>query len=489
LCLLVLSACTSPSEYIHNGFKVGPNYQRPAAAVAPNWLDAGDARVGTEPADLALWWSVFQDPVLDALMGDARRQNLDLQSAGAHVLEALAQRNVAAGNLFPQRQELLGTYVHGQLGKNLGLPFPGIFNVWVPGFNASWEPDFWGRYRRTVEGKNATLEASVEDYHSALVTLFADVASSYVQLRLAQRRLELLRRNVEIQTDVLAIAEARYKKGTTTELDVQQARLNLAQTEAAMPPLRVTLRQQSNQLCLLLGIPPQDLHLPVQPVPAAPVAAAAGIPAGLLRRRPDIRSAERRVAGQSAQIGIAETDLYPRFSIFGFIGYAANDFSRLFAANSFTGIIAPSFQWQILNYGRMRNSIRTEQARLTAAVASYQKTVLQAGLEADNALIAFLQAQDQVKQLEKSVTAAERSVTLVVAQYRAGTVDFNRVYTNQTALVNQQDQLASGQAGIALQLIALYRALGGGWEVTDSKCAATLLPALERKPGPNPHES
>jgi NodT family efflux transporter outer membrane factor (OMF) lipoprotein len=478
---VLLSGCTSPEEYIRNGFQVGPNYRLPPAAVAPHWIDAAEARVRKEADDLSTWWTVFHDPVLDALIGDAYRQNLDLKIAGAHILEAVAQRNVAAGKLFPQSQQASGAYAHAQLSKNLGLPFPGILNVWAPGFNASWEPDFWGRYRRGVEAANATLDASVEDYNNALVILFAEVATSFVQDRLAQRRLELLRRNVELQEEVLAIAEARFKKGATTELDVQQARLNLAQTESAMPPLQVSLRQQNNQLCLLLGVPPQELGVTEGPIPTAPAEVAAGIPADLLRRRPDIRHAERQVASQSAQIGIAESDLYPRFALFGFVGYGAKDFARVFAANSFLGVIAPTFQWNILNYGRIVNNVRTQQARFTANVLSYQKTVLQAGQEAENALIAFLQAQEQTKRLEESVAAAERSVTLVVAQYKAGTVDFNSVYTNQAALVTQQDQLAGAQANIALNLIALYRSLGGGWPVAGPGCSPIVLPPREAR--------
>ncbi len=488
---VLLSGCTHTSEYIRNGFKVGPNYEMPPAAVAPQWIEHDEARVGTEATDLSTWWTVFNDPVLDTLIGDAYQQNLDLKIAAAHVLEAMAQRNVAVGNLLPQSQKALGSYAHIQLPKNLGLPFTGLSNVWVPGFNASWELDFWGRYRRAVEGRNATLEANVADYNNALVTLFADVATSYVNLRLAQRRLELLRRNVEIQKEVLEVSEARFKKGATTELDVQQGRLSVAQTESSMPPLRVTLRQQTNQLCLLLGIPPRELGFTDGPIPVAPAEVAAGIPADLLRRRPDIRQAERQVAAQSAQIGIAVSDLYPRFSLIGFVGYGANQFSKLFAANSFLGVIAPTFQWNILNYGRIRNNVRTEQARFTADVLSYQRTVLQAGQEAENALVAFLQAQEQAKRLEESVAAAERSVALVVAQYKAGTVDFNRVYTNQAALVTQQDQLAIAEANIALNLIALYRALGGGWPVTGPGCMPSLSPPGEERqvPGALRHES
>jgi NodT family efflux transporter outer membrane factor (OMF) lipoprotein len=476
----VLAGCTHTRDYIHNGFKVGPNYEPPPGAVAATWIDDGEPRLSTETDDLSTWWTVFEDPILDRLIADAERQNLDLKAAAAHVLEALAQRNIAVGNLLPQSQRALGGYAHLQHpARSLGIPIRGLTNIWVAGFNATWEIDFWGRYRRALEAKTATLDANVADYNSALVTLFADVATSYVNVRLAQRRQQLLRRNIVLLKEELEIAVARFQKGATTELDVQQGRLNLAQTESSLPPLRISLRQANNQLCLLLGIPTQDLGFTDAPIPSAPAEVAVGIPADLLRRRPDIREAERKVAAQSAQIGVAESDLYPRFSLVGFVGYGANQFSRLFSANSLLGLIAPTFQWNILNYGRILNNIRTEQARYTADVFTYQKTVLQADQEAENALIAFLQAQEQAKRLEESVAAAERSVAIVVAQYRAGTVDFNRVYTNQSALVTQQDQLASAQASIALNLIALFRALGGGWPVSGPGGEPPVVPHQE----------
>lgn len=198
----------------------------------------------------------------------------------------------------------MGTYAHVQFPNSLGLPLKGSSNVWVPGFNASWELDFWGRYRRAVEGRTAGFEANVANFNLALVTLFGDVATSYVNLRLAQRRLELLRKNVEIQKEILAVSEARFKKGATTELDVQQGRLNVAQTESQMPPLRVTVRQQYNQLCLLLGMPPRDLGFNDGPIPTPPAQVAVGIPADLLRRRPDVHQAERQVAVQSTRSGL-----------------------------------------------------------------------------------------------------------------------------------------------------------------------------------------
>jgi NodT family efflux transporter outer membrane factor (OMF) lipoprotein len=473
---------------VQNGFKVGPNHHEPPAPVAPEWIDAkADARVQSGPADYSAWWTTFHDPVLDDLVQKAYRQNLDLQTAGTRILEAVAQRNVTVGNLFPQTQSALGAYAHAQLPEGLGsLPFPHTLNVWTTGFNASWELDFWGRYRRSVEAANARVGGSVEDYNDALVMLLAEVATSYVQARAFQQRLQLVRRNVELQKGSLEIAEARFNKGAAAETDVQQAKSNLAQTESQIPPLVTGLRQANNQLCILLGFPPREFvkELPAGPIPTIPTApaeVAVGVPAELLRRRPDVRRAEREVAAQSAEIGIAQADLYPRFAITGFIGYAADDFARLFAEKSFTGLVAPNVSWNILNYGRLMNNIRVQQARFQGRVLSYQQTVLRAGRESEDAIIAFTQAQDQAKRLGESVAAAERTAQLVMDQYKAGTADFNRVFTAQSFLATQQDQLASAQASVALDLIAVYRALGGGWEIRCRKDIAH--PEMDR---PNP---
>jgi NodT family efflux transporter outer membrane factor (OMF) lipoprotein len=424
------------------------------------------------------WWHVFHDPVLNSLIETAHRQNRDLKTAATRVLEAQAQRNISAGNLFPQSQGALGAYLHAQLSKNLnffGNPqglfpttnfTPTNFNIWATGFNASWELDFWGRLRRAIESSNAELGASVEGYRDALVTLLADVATNYAQIRTFQQRIAYARRNVEIQRGSLQLAEARLNDGRATALDVKQARSSLAQTESSIPPLVIGLRQANNRLCVLLGLPPQDLVLsfPEASIPAAPPRLAVGIPAELLHRRPDVRRALREAAAQSAEIGVAEADFYPQIGVTGFLGYTASDLRRLFAENSYTGLILPNFQWKILNYGRILNNVRTQQARFRERVFQYQQAVLTAGREVEDGLVAFLQYQLQAQSLEESVKEAEDSVELVQAQYKGGLVDFNRVFNLQAQLVTQQDQLAVARGNITLNLISVYRALGGGWQ-------------------------
>ena len=468
---LQLAGCTSLKQWRRNGYKVGPNYCPPAAPVANDWIDADDPRFNQPSSPDPAWWLVFNDPQLNGLIATAYRQNLDLRSAGMRILESRAQRNIAAGNLFPQQQQALAAYVHAQIPNNLLLPIPqNTFNIWATGFNATWELDFWGRYRRTIAAADAKLGASVEGYNDAIVLLLAEVADAYVQVRTFQQRLAFARANVETQQGSLRLADEKFRNGTTTELDVQQARSNLAQTQSLIPPLETGLRQSCNRLCFLLGVPPYDLvqELGVGPIPTAPVDVALGIPAELLRRRPDVRRAERMVAAQSEQIGIAEADLYPRFGIFGFLGYTGEDWKTLFGGKSFTGIILPSFQWNILNYGRIRNNVRAQTALFRAAVFDYQQTVLRANREVEDGLVAFVRSREQAARLQESVNAAQASVELVLAQYEAGLTDFNRVFNTQSLLAQQQEQLATAEGSIAQNLIRVYQALGGGWQVMRS---------------------
>jgi len=467
---LFLCGCTGPLEYVRNGFKVGPNYRRPPAPVAPDWIDAADERVRSQSEPPALWWNVFNDPVLNSLVQNASQENLSLREAGFRVLQARAQRAIAVGSLFPQTQQATGTYQRIQISsQNVNIPvgLPRFFSLWDGGFNLAWEIDFWGRFRRAVESADARLDASVENYDDVLVTLLGDTASTYVQIRTLQQRIVLAQANVALQRETLKIAEAKFKGGQTSELDVDQAKSTLAQTEALIPTLEISLRQANNELCTLLGIPPRDLlpEIGPAPIPAAPVAAAVGIPAELLTRRPDVRRAERDLAAQSAQIGIATAELYPQIAVTGQIGVQASDLDELFTPRSVRAAIGPSITWNILNYGRLVNNIRVQDARFQELVASYQNTVLNASQEVEDGLAVFLRSQQIARHLAESVDATARAVKIVLVQYREGRVDFNRVVLVEQNLVQQQDQLAQAQGNIALGLIQVYRALGGGWQI------------------------
>jgi NodT family efflux transporter outer membrane factor (OMF) lipoprotein len=351
--LLLLAAplcgCTTLSEYIHNGFKVGPNYARPPAPVAQKWIDVPDPRVRTETDDLSRWWTVFNDPVLNDLVCSAYLQNLTLREAGFRVLEARAQLGIAVGNIFPQTQNWTGSYAWTSASSeaaNRSFIAKRFFSQWDSGFNLAWELDFWGRFRRAVEGSADSLDASVENYDSVLVTLLGDVATNYAQMRITEQRIRYAQQNVELQRQTLTLVKARFDAGTVSELDLDQARSTLAQTEATIPELEITLRQFNNQLCILLGIPPEELRAKLGPAPilTAPPQVAAGIPADLLRRRPDVRAAERQAAAQCAQIGVAEANFYPHISITGTLGYEAESFKDLFKPTALAANVGPSFQ-------------------------------------------------------------------------------------------------------------------------------------------------
>ncbi len=364
--MLLPAGCTGPIQYIRNGFKVGPNYGRPPAPVATNWIDSADPRVRRdgEPDHFADWWAEFDDPVLDALIEQAYRENLTLREAGFRILAARAQLGFAVGSFFPQLQTANGSYTRFGIGQN-------FFDQWNFGFNLGWELDFWGRFRRAIDGAEATLDASVEDYDAVLVTLLGDVASNYVSYRTTEERIRLLQNVVSVQQDVLKFINQQLSVGgvkSITDVDRAQASSDLAQSLAQLDALQIQLRQSQNILCTLLGMPVSDISAMLNradraTIPTTPDYVVAGIPADLLRRRPDVRRAERQAAAQAEEIGIAAADLYPAFSVTGTLGWQAAKLSDLFKPQSLNSNVGPSFQWNVLNYGRIVSNVRFQDAQ------------------------------------------------------------------------------------------------------------------------------
>ncbi len=478
--------CTSLQDYVHNGFKVGPNYCAPPAAVAKHWIDQIDIHA-TPGQDISCWWALFHDPTLDRLIVCAYRQNLTLREAACRILQARAQLGIVNGNLFPQTQNATGGYQRNARSLNIaqgGLGGNQFYDQWSFGFNLAWEIDFWGRLRRAIAAAEAQLDASVFDYDQVLVTLLGDVASNYVEIRTDQERLRYLRQNVTILDLVLKWTKRREKVGfRATLLDVHQTESNLEQTISGISLLEIDKRIAENRLCTLLGIPPVDLHnmLGEDIIPKAPPEIAIGIPCDLLRRRPDVRRAERLAAAQSEQIGIAEANLYPAFTINGTLGWQSQNLNNLFTPASLNGNVGPSFQWNLLNYGRIVNNVRLQEARFWELVATYQETVLQAAEEAEDGLVTFLQAQERTRHLEKSVSAASaavRDMFLPTAIGQPG-FDFNRFALIEQNRVTQQDLLAQSRGQIAQGLVQTYRALGGGWEISLQPCPPVPPPPAE----------
>jgi NodT family efflux transporter outer membrane factor (OMF) lipoprotein len=466
------------------GCAVGPDFVRPDAPSEEEWIDSDVPQIKTEPADLTDWWKVFDDPVLDSLIETAYRQNLPLQIAGLRIMEARAQLGVAVGNRYPQVQQLSGSATAVEISDNApnAVAADKFYYDFQLGFDAAWEMDFWGRFSRGVESAQANYMASIAGYDNALVTLTAEVARAYVLIRTFEERIVIAQANVLIQKRSLEIAEARFEGGLVTELDLQQARALLNDTEATISRLKIGLRQARHGLSILLGIPPGELKnvlVESGTIPDAPQEMVVGIPAELLRRRPDIRSAELQAAAQSARIGVAKADLYPQFSLVGSIGLQSSDqggiasnnadFGDLFNSDSITYFAGPSIKWPILNYGRIKNRVRVQDARFQQLIVNYQNTVLNAYREVEDAMVGFLRSQEQVTYLADSVTASKRSVDLSLIQYREGVADYQRVLDTQRFLTQEQDLYTAVNGEVALNLIAMYKALGGGWQMREGK--------------------
>ena len=491
LVILAISGC-GLGEWARNGAKVGPNYKRPLAAVAHHWIDYQDPQIIHGEQDLAHWWGVFNDPILNSLIHDAYAQNLSLRGAGERIAEARARRGIAVGNYFPQSQTAGGSYTANKASNQTvnGNVSEQWYSNWEAGFNVSWELDLWGRFRRSVEAADADLQASVADFDNVLVVLLADVAANYVQYRTFQERIVVAQRNIEVQEKSYQLARDKFDAGASTERDVQQSRQVLEQTRASIPQLQASERQAANALCVLLGLPPHDLAArldgtatsstatttetatapttaPAGPgIPTAPPDVAMGIPADLLRRRPDVRRFERQAAAQSALIGVAKADYYPRLSLLGSIGVQGEYFGDMFhTPGSVAGSVGPGFQWDILNYGRIESNVELQKARFRELVYAYQESVLRAGREAEDAAVGFFKSQERARLLAESVNAAARTVEITHDQYREGVIDFTPVFLFEGTLAEQQDQLAVARGQIALSLVDLYRALGGGWEM------------------------
>ena len=475
LCSVVISIF-----FLISGCAVGPNFTRPSAKVSQNWLGESDPRIKNEVAEYRNWWRVFNDPALDKLIDRAYRENLSLRIAGVRVLQARAQLGITVGNLFPQMQQAFGSLQYNRISERAPQA---VFSNNLRyrqseiGLQASWELDFWGKFRRAVESATASLLATVADYDSALVTLTADVANNYITIRTLERRLDIARQNVETQRESLKIVEARYQYGTVSQLDVEQAKTLLNNTLASIPPLESQLRQTKDALSVLLGLPPNDLADSLKgpsEIPVSPPQVVAGIPADLLRRRPDVRSAEHQAASQCAQIGVAKADLYPALSLTGNFGFLSSDvgkfnLSDMFQWKSRTVQAGPSFQWNILNYGRITNNVRAQDARFQQLLITYQNVILTAQQDVEDNLIAFLKAQDRAGFLVQSVEAARKSLDLAIQQYREGIVDFTTVLIAQQSLLSGQDSLAATLGTVSTSLVGVYRALGGGWEIREGK--------------------
>lgn len=468
LSLLVISACT-----------VGPDYVRPKVPMNAAWSEQNDPRLAARTALDVAWWKAFNDPTLDQLIELAYHQNLSLGIAGLRILEARAELGVAVSQLYPSggpnaRAAAVGVSEHA---ANSGLADK-RFGEYQVGFDAVWELDFWGKYRRGIRAANATYLATVADYDDALVTLSAEVARNYVVIRTFEVLIDEARENEKVQQEALDIAKARFSNGATSELDVHQATNLLETTRASIPKLELGLRQAHNALSTLLGRPAgyvQTLIAGQHGIPAAPAHVAISVPAEMLRRRPDIRAAEFRAIAQCDRIGVAKADLYPKFVLFGTVSTQTSNYGGRLSNNSTLGdlfgpgslayTLGGSLVWPLLDYKRILNNIRVEDARFQEALVQYVNTVLAAEQEVEDGMAGYLRETDSAVFAQNAVTAADSAVKIALVQYREGAVDYQRVLDAERALLESQNLLTNTQSSAITNLIALYKALGGGWEI------------------------
>ena len=438
---------------------VGPNYTRPAVSVPDGWHTRLQQGLNTNrPQRLARWWTVFNDPVLSGLIKQALADNLDLKKARAVLRQARANRTMSRSGLYPT----LNTSGSATKSRSNTIET----NLYNAGFDASWELDIFGGVRRSVEAATADLQADRENLRDILVSLLAEVAQNYIDVRTDQTRLIVAAENIKIQQKNLQLAKTRHKNGLVTDLDVQQATYSLENSRAKIPSLRTGLENAMNSIALLLGRPPGAVHDQLQKkglIPIVPVQVAVGVPADLVRRRPDIRRAERLLAAQAARVGVATAALYPRLKLSGSIDFAAVSLDNLFDAASRTSRIGPGINWPIFDAGKIRANIKMQSAIQDQDLIQYESTVLTALNEVENALTAYANERKREQSLRRSALAAKNTVKLAKIRYRTGLTDFTTVLNAERSLLSVQDELAQSRSTVTADLVKIYKALGGGW--------------------------
>ena len=449
---------------------IGPEFEKPGITLDNKWLNPTGNELLSSPIKDSRWWLVFNDSELNQLLEVAWQQNNTLEIAGLRVLEAQAQLGIATGNRYPQSQFLSGDAIRISPPNTAGGG--ANFSSYNLGASAAWELDFWGRFKRGIESADAVYMASIAARDQVLILLTAQVVDTYAQIRIAEQQLRIARDNEDIQQRSYDIASVLFRNGSDSELDMQQAQTLLLSTQATIPGFEITIKQARNALSTLLGMPPgavDELISEGAKIPALPQEIEIGFPADLLRRRPDVRQAELLALAQNARVGFAETDLYPRFSLLGSInlasgGSSSSDFGDLFSSDALSYSFGASFAWPFLNYGRIINNVRVQDSRLQQALVNYQETVIQASREAEDAMVVLNGTREQVDILGEGVVSAQRSNELSTLRYREGFSDYQRVLDSQQSLFSQQQRLVSAHGTSVRSLIALYKALGGGWE-------------------------
>jgi NodT family efflux transporter outer membrane factor (OMF) lipoprotein len=487
---------------VAGGCTVGPDYKPPEMRV-PEKFSAATEPVTTQPAstqpatqaaeiDLRRWWDTFDDPKLNDLIARGLASNLDVKLAQARVLEARSQLEFNIANLFPMVTGS-ASYTRSQASKNAvsfngpgtaaaasGFSF-GRTNLYQAGFDAGWEIDVFGGTRRAIEAAQDTLEAQVEARRNTLVTLLSEVARNYITLRGLQHQLAVVQNNVAAQQDTLNLTRSKFEAGIATDLDVAQIEALVSSTQSQIPSLQTQIEQSIHRLAVLLDEPTERLERelsPPGPLPSGPPEIPAGLPSELVRRRPDVRQAERQLAAATANIGVAVADLFPKFNLTGSLGLESLSLKTFANASSEFWSFSPAVSWKIFSAGQVQANIRVQDARQQQAFIQYRQAVIQSLSDVEDALVAYNKEQARLLSLQRSVESNRRAVSLARQLNTAGVVDFLNVLTSEQSLYQAEDQLAQSQQTVSTDLVALYKALGGGWELTDQVAQADSQPAV-----------
>jgi NodT family efflux transporter outer membrane factor (OMF) lipoprotein len=460
---------------------VGPNYHPPKTKVPESYGEINDAKAPASTTtaaqpQLANWWTTFEDETLNSLIERSVKENPDLRIAQARVREARAQRGVVAADLYPT-VNVSGSYQRRQISENSvvtggtgsGQQIPGLEgNLYQVGFDASWEIDVFGGIRRDIEAANADIAAAIEDRRDILVTLLSEVARNYIELRAFQQQIQIAKANMAAQQETLDITRIRFEAGLASQLDVARSEAQVQTTAAIIPLLESSARQSMHVLSVLMGKEPSALvvELSVEsPIPSTPPEVPVGLPSELLRRRPDVRRAERQLAAATARIGVATSDLFPKFSLTGALGLTSTKFSNLANSGSRFYSIIPGVSWPIFDFGRIKSNIAVQGAREEQAAIGYEQTVLRSLLDVENVLVAFAQEQEARERLVSAEAANRQAVDLSNQLYQQGLTDFLSVLQAQRDLFVSQEALVLSNRNVSSDLVALYKALGGGWEI------------------------
>jgi multidrug efflux system outer membrane protein len=467
------------------GCTVGPDYVAPKTAMPAAYAEQADVTAAAPSVANDAWWKNFGDPALDRLDDEALQSAPDLAVAEARVREARALRGVAGAAQYPEVDAGAGyTRTHGSANVPVGVPpgglGPGINgNLWQAGFDASWEIDVFGGTRRSIEAANASYQAAVEERGDVVLTLLAEIARNYIELRGAQRRLAVAQGNLAIQKDALTLTRSQFDAGLASRLDVLRAQAQVSDTQAALPEFETDERAAIYRIGALVGRPPEDLLAELDapgPIPSPVADVPIGLPSDLLKRRPDVRAAERRLAAANARIGVAQADLYPHFSLTGVAGLESLDASNFLTAPSRYFSIGPSITWLIFDAGKVRFTIRAQQARTDQAAAAYQRTVLDSLRDVETALVSYGQSRIRRERLAAETAADRDAVGVATALYRQGLTDFLSVLDAERSLYTADDKLAQTERDTDLALVTLYKSLGGGWQTDNDSTMLSRQP-------------